>query len=228
MAKMVRIKIAKISTFGIRHFRGSTSEWLSQFGTCIKMLTRVWIVFIELQVGCHDDQIGLYLIPEKKNRNAKGSPLALALSDMLPKAKKRKTTSKKETSPVHTQKELVEWGEKADASNLERGLLSLPVELSTEILDYFPAIRPYTEVYDFHHLLPEIYLVRIDILRALSQVCIDYRRVFLPLLWESLNVCFMREENPESKGAFYKYVGDALVRKCDGLSVNPNLASYIG
>ena len=148
---------------------------------------------------------------------------------MLPNPKKRKTTSKSVSSlPVHTQKNLVEWGENADASNLERGLLSLPVELTTEVLDYFPVIGPYNAVSYINYLLPEIYLVRIDMLRALSQVCIDYRRVFLPLLWESLNVCFMREDSPDSKRAFYKHVGKALVRKCDGLLANPNLASYIG
>ena len=143
----------------------------------------------------------------------------------MPSSKKRKTTSKRATSPVHTQKDLVEWGEKADASNLERGLLSLPVELRTEILDYFPALGPYTAVY-LEPVLPEFFLVRIDLIRALSQVCIDYRRVFLPLLWDSLNVCFtLRSDTPR---AFYKYVGEALVRNCDGLSANPNLASYIG
>ena len=148
---------------------------------------------------------------------------------MLPSRNRRKTTSKAESSlPVQNQKNLVEWGEKADASNLERGLLSLPVEISKEILDYFPVIGPYNTVTIEDHLLPKIYLMRIDMLRALSQVCIDYRRVFLPLLWESLNVCFMREDGPESNTPFYRFVGDALIRKCDGLLANPNLASYIG
>ena len=152
---------------------------------------------------------------------------------MPPNTKKRKTTSKSVTSlPVHTQKNLIEWGEKADALNSERGLLSLPLELRTEIFDYFPTIGPYTARYGSDNrvspVLPEIYLVRIDILRALSQVCIDYRRVFLPLLWESFDVCFMREDSGDSKRAFYKHVGDALIRKCDGLLANPNLASYVG
>ena len=143
--------------------------------------------------------------------------------------KKRKTTSRRATSPVHAQKDLIEWGEKADTSNLDRGLLSLPVELTTEILDYFPAIGPYTSATYYYHVLPELYLARIDILRALSQLCIDYRRVFLPLLWDSLNVCFtIRRNSPVWSGAFYQHVGEALVRKCHGLSANPNLASYIG
>ena len=145
--------------------------------------------------------------------------------------KKRKITPIRGTSlPVHAQKNLVEWGEKADASNLERGLLTLPVELTTEILDYFPIIVPYTAAH-FHDLghhfndpvLPEVYIVRIDILRALSQVCIDYRRAFLPLLWDSLNLCFLRRFD----APFYEYVNKAIIRNCDGLSTNPNLASYI-
>jgi hypothetical protein len=151
---------------------------------------------------------------------------------MAPNPKKQKTTSESVTSlPVQTQKNLVEWGEKADASNLERGLLPLPVELTTEILDYFPTIGPYTAVYNAigGPVLPEFFLVRIDVLRALSQVCIDYRRVFLPLLWESLNICFtMRNHGPDFTKAFYKNVCKAVVRKCDGLSANPDLASYIG
>jgi hypothetical protein len=111
----------------------------------------------------------------------------------------------------HAQKNLVEWSEKAYASNLERGLLSLPVELTTEILDYFPTMGPYTEVYSYYDdpILPEFYLVRVDILRALSQVCIDYRRLFLPLLWESLNPC-LRKRKDSSSNAFYEDVGDAL------------------
>ena len=95
-------------------------------------------------------------------------------------------------------KSLVEWGEKADASNSERGLLSLPVELTTEILDYFPTIGPYTAScsYNASTVLLAIFLVRIRILRALSQVCIDYRRGFLPLVWDSLDLSFkMRQVN---------------------------------
>ena len=120
-------------------------------------------------------------------------------------------------------------GEKADASNLERRLLYLPVELWTEILKYFPAIGPYTSVYLHDHSLPGFFLVRLDTLRALSQVCIDYRRVFLPLVWDSFNACFtVRMGTPRWSSAEYVHVGEALIRKCDGLSANPNLASYIG
>ena len=139
--------------------------------------------------------------------------------------------------PVDTQKSLVEWGEKADASNLERDLLSLPVELTTEILDYFPTIGPYTASYNYRisPILPAIFLVRGRVLRALSQVCIDYRRGFLPLLWDSLDLCFkMRQVSPRECrndmpiDLYCKPVVEAQLCKFDGLSANPNLASYIG
>ena len=63
---------------------------------------------------------------------------------------------------VHTQKNLVDW---VDASNLERGLFSLPVELTTEILDYFPTTGSYIAVYyhNFSLVLVEIFLVRVGI-----------------------------------------------------------------
>ena len=61
---------------------------------------------------------------------------------------------------------------------IELGKRVALVELTTEVLDYFPAIGPYTTA-DLEPVLPEIFLVHIDVLRALSQVCIDYRRAFL-------------------------------------------------
>ena len=114
-----------------------------------------------------------------------------------------------------------------------RGLLALPVELTTEILDHFPTIGPYTPViYDWHHerVLSEIYLVRINILRSLSQVCIDYRCAFLPLLWNSLNISLMRYASPGWTTSLYKHLHQTPVPKCDSddLSANSNLASYIG
>jgi hypothetical protein len=119
---------------------------------------------------------------------------------------------------------------KADASNLERGLLSLPVELATEILDYFPTIGPHTSVNsdNGYPVLHRIFHVRIDVLRALSQVCIHYRRVFLPLLWESLNICFSIRGPAARTFKYDKHLSETLVRKCDRLSANPKLASHIG
>ena len=57
---------------------------------------------------------------------------------------------KQKTTPLHAQKDLVERGEKAEASNLERGLLSEPfeaAELLTDILVYFPSLGSYNLFY---------------------------------------------------------------------------------
>jgi hypothetical protein len=73
---------------------------------------------------------------------------------------------------VYAQRKL---GEKGRCIELERGLLSLAAELTTEILDYFPTVTigPYAAVYFYEYdlsSLPEFYLARIDMLRALSKV----------------------------------------------------------
>ena len=110
------------------------------------------------------------------------------------------------------------WGEKADASNL--GFTLFACRANDRNLGLLAQNRTF-------HSLTESFLVRIDVLRALSQVCIDYRRGFLPLLWESLNICFAIRGRADSSKSTKFYI-DALVRKCDDLSANPNLASYIG
>ena len=136
---------------------------------------------------------------------------------MPAKSKKRKIMSKR--VPVATQKSLVEWGKKADASNLERGFALFACRVNDKDLG----------------LLPAIFLVRGRVLRALSQVCINYRRGFLPLLWDSLNLCFKMGQGPRKylddrdvPDLYYKPVVEAQLCKFDGLSANPNLASYIG
>ena len=78
---------------------------------------------------------------------------------MPPNQKKQNNTSKKD---------LVEWGEKAETSNLERGLLSLLFELLTDILDYFPSLLGSYNLFYFCHrrsFRPEIFLVLINMLR---------------------------------------------------------------
>ena len=101
-------------------------------------------------------------------------------------------------------------------------LSALPVRLSAEILDYFSAIiGPYIAVDVYQHLpdrdLPcaySRYATCIYIKSALTNI----DGFFLPFLWESLHVCFMQEDSPDSKGAFENHVGEALVCKCDSLS----------
>ena len=92
---------------------------------------------------------------------------------------------KQKTTPLHAQKDLVERGEKAEASNLERGLLSEPfeaAELLTDILVYFPSLGSYNLFYSsychWRNFRPENFLVRINMLRALSQVVSTIDAIF--------------------------------------------------
>ncbi|KDR85740.1 hypothetical protein GALMADRAFT_384480 [Galerina marginata CBS 339.88] len=115
-----------------------------------------------------------------------------------------------------------------DASNADKGLLYLPVELHGEVLCNYLNIVPFTKVPHDGPVLPEEYLERTDVLRALSQVCVAYRRQFLPILWETLNVCCeAREESGANPASFFKHIGEALGRKCDGFSISPDLRAYV-
>lgn len=76
-------------------------------------------------------------------------------------------------------------------------------------------------------LLPRVYLERPDVLRALSQTCVAYRKVFLPLLFERLEVCVTTRPGNQSR-AFYKHIGEGLERKCSGLADRPDLWHMVG
>ena len=100
------------------------------------------------------------------------------------------------------------------------------MKLTTEILSHFPAIDAHTGIWygQDEPVLPILYLQRPDILRALSQTCIAFRRVFLPLAWENLDVCV----GPRVKCAFFKHAGKTLKSKSDGLLENKDLAKDVG
>ena len=69
-----------------------------------------------------------------------------------------------------------EWGEKGRCIELGTRLLSLPVTVKL-----LPTIVQVFLYLSYHDILSYVALRR-----ALSQVCIDYQRVFLPLLWDPL------------------------------------------
>lgn len=105
----------------------------------------------------------------------------------------------------------------------------MPPELRTEILDYFCVkITLFTETPHDNPVLPEKYLAHTDVLRALSQVCVAYRREFLPDLWHQLNICCdVRDTAVDASALFHINIGKALERKCDGLAVSPHLRPHI-
>jgi hypothetical protein len=134
-----------------------------------------------------------------------------------------KPSSKKQRSSLPS---LEVWGTAENPANAGKAFLSIPMELTTEILSHFPAIDAHTGIRSRQEdpVLPTVYLQRPDILRALSQTCVAFRRVFLPLAWENLDVCV----GPRVKCAFFKHAGTTLKRKSDGLLENKDLAKYVG
>ena len=112
-----------------------------------------------------------------------------------------------------------------DPSNVEKGLLKFPIELRDKVLYHFQGVNVYTETPQYNPILHVEYLEWTDVLRALSQVCVAYRRVFLSSLWESLTACHASRSGQET--LFYMHAGTTLDRKCDGLMSNPGLVDYV-
>lgn len=136
---------------------------------------------------------------------------------MPPKSKKRKISiSQPEQVENSTNRGSALGGASEDPSNSQKAILSLPVELRDEILDYYPKITFFTETPHNDPVLPEKYKIRRNVLRALSQLCVAYRRVFFPAFWESLDVCFLTGETLH----FYRDVSNAIERHCDGIWIS--------
>ncbi|TEB20053.1 hypothetical protein FA13DRAFT_1820524 [Coprinellus micaceus] len=75
-------------------------------------------------------------------------------------------------------------------------------------------------------VLKRVYLERPDTLRALSQTCVAYRGVFLPLLFERLEVCVTTRPGNPTK-AFYRHISETMQRKCSGLAERPDLSEMV-
>ncbi|KDR85741.1 hypothetical protein GALMADRAFT_218830 [Galerina marginata CBS 339.88] len=153
---------------------------------------------------------------------------------MPPKSKKRKVESSqqekgKSGSSSKIPCDLARLGAQEVASNAQKGLLPLPAELKLEIFDNFLIIGPFTETPgNDYPVLPIAYLERTDTLRALSQVCVAYRREFLPVLWETFNACCAaRPSSGSNPNNFFKHIGETLLLKSKGVSVNPTLGAFI-
>jgi len=138
---------------------------------------------------------------------------------------KKRKTSKKQPDPS-LPSDSTKPTRSEDPSNTDRALLLLPSELQSEILDNFLPVVSQTRVLQDIPVLEKIYLERTDVLRALSQVCVSYRRHFLLLLWQVLNLC-CGARSGEEKPPFYIHVGVTLMRKCNALSQNSELLSFI-
>ena len=109
--------------------------------------------------------------------------------------------------------------------NRTSSALELPIELLMEILSYFPRAPievPRYGVY-FYNTPPASSLEYTDLLRALSQTCRRWRSIFLPLLWECLEVCTTRSQKP----AWYLWLARSLEKKSKGLAQSPQHAAHV-
>jgi hypothetical protein len=107
-------------------------------------------------------------------------------------------------------------------SQINEGIVTLPSELLLEIVSYFPNIS-IVDILDNPRTLSVDYRERFASLRALSQTCKELRCVCLPLAWERLEAC----TNAGTPVQFFKEVGTALKRKCDGLMNSEHLLPYV-
>jgi hypothetical protein len=137
-------------------------------------------------------------------------------------------------------------------SNEQRGLMRLPPELIAKVLENYRSIGNFTmvptpteieeakanappnsddtekevDLLADEPVLKRVYLERPDTLRALSQTCVAYRRVFLPLLFERLEVCVTTRPGNPTK-AFYRHISETMQRKCSGLAERPDLSEMV-
>jgi hypothetical protein len=142
----------------------------------------------------------------------------------------RKTVKETMPSAVKRQKKVESPVETASTANVldelqPKGFLAFPNELISKVLSYFrfPSRWTRLELGSHDPVLPHHFLQRERALRVLSQTSRAYRIVFLPLLWESLDVC----SRGSNMVAFYKHLGDTLARKSKGLARRKDLCQYI-
>jgi len=113
-------------------------------------------------------------------------------------------------------------------SNTGSPLLELPLELIMEILSHFDCLPIVTSKlnYDFFGTHPRVsdqYLERTNVLRALSQTCRSWRKLFSPLLWERLEPCLI----PSDSGKWSESNADLLMRMSTFVRENPEIASHV-
>ncbi|TEB36835.1 hypothetical protein FA13DRAFT_1727208 [Coprinellus micaceus] len=159
----------------------------------------------------------------------------------MPPKKKTKTAAEPAAPKKAAPKKAAPKSSGEDPSNGQRGLIRLPPELIAKVLENYRSIGNFTtrthrpdsgdtekevDLLADEPVLKRVYLERPDTLRALSQTCVAYRGVFLPLLFERLEVCVTTRPGNPTK-AFYRHISETMQRKCSGLAERPDLSEMV-
>ncbi|KAG5651285.1 hypothetical protein H0H81_009202 [Sphagnurus paluster] len=106
------------------------------------------------------------------------------------------------------------------------GFPILPTELLVEIISYFPSLPVPAKYQD----LREEYRERAQTLHALTRLCRTLRRVFLPIMWERIEVLVkLRNDGKDTFFAAWKRpLATELVRQLEIVTVrDETLAAYV-
>ncbi|KAF8679868.1 hypothetical protein RHS04_04806 [Rhizoctonia solani] len=101
-----------------------------------------------------------------------------------------------------------------------KGFLAFPDELVYLIFSYYTEIK-IEDILVNSTSLPNHFLDRFKALRNLSQLCQLSRKMYLPLLWERVQICVA------TGGAWYREHGKNMERKSEGLLKSPHLWPYV-
>ncbi|KAL0572239.1 hypothetical protein V5O48_009721 [Marasmius crinis-equi] len=149
---------------------------------------------------------------------------------MPPKRKKAKGLEASSSQPEHIRPSTSTALERRSVRQNDCGFLKLPVEiLTTHLLEYFPNIPVGIpdEMKMCGALLPQIVLERRKVLCALAQTCKRFRDIFLPLQWQSLDLCTYSVGPNVNTGPWYLIMARMTERLSEGLVKTPALASYV-
>lgn len=117
-------------------------------------------------------------------------------------------------------------------SSIPRGVekckaVALPAEILLEIISYYPNLpmdNPPERFPMNRRYLDASAFERSDTIRALSQTCLTWRAFFWHMLWERVEAGALKGR---TGAQWYHKLTDTLIRKCNGIASNPDIANKV-
>jgi hypothetical protein len=114
------------------------------------------------------------------------------------------------------------------------GLPALPTELLLEIMSHFPAVLLPLGEHDKCMIYSAPYLEKPRVLRVLSQMCRSLRSIFLPYVWQAIEVCAShrisegRAPHRLERSRVSKELATELITQLEIVTIrDPTLAQYV-